>query len=107
VIRRLARIEVVSFAGDAPAMSAQMVLGGVTFCMPLGTLIDLDAEKARLGRELDKVLQDIARIMQKLGNEKFVANARPDVVEAERERLEICNMLKDKTEKALARLDAG
>jgi len=107
VIRRLARIEVVSFAGDAPAMSAQMILGDVTFCMPLGTLIDLDSEKKRLGRELDKVLQHIARIMQKLGNEKFVANARSDVVEAERERLEICNMLKDKTEKALARLAVG
>jgi len=107
VIKRLACIEAVSFANDAPAMSAQMVLGDVTFCLPLGALVDLDTEKARLSKELDKILQNIAKIMKKLGNEKFVANARADVVEAERERLDEYNRSKDKIEKALARLATG
>jgi len=104
VIKRLARLETITSARDTPAMSAQMVLGDVTFCLPLGALIDLDAEKARLNKELAKIMQDIEKIMQKLGNEKFVANAKPDIVEAERERLDECNRLKEKTEKALARL---
>ena len=49
-------------------------------------LIDLAAEKARLEKAIDKAKAEAARIQGKLSNEKFVANAKPDVVEAERER---------------------
>src|SRR5690606_1317271 len=51
-IRRLARVGEVGFAGEAPRGSAQLVLGEATFCLPLGTLIDLSAESARLAREI-------------------------------------------------------
>lgn len=107
VIRRLARVETIDFVKKVPAMSAQMVLGDSTFCIPFGELIDLDAERARLQKDLDKIFQDIGKIMKKLDNEKFVMNARPDVVAAERQRLDECNILKDKAEKALARLGPG
>ncbi len=55
--------------------------------MPLDGLIDLDAEKSRLDKEIEKVSIEVMRAQQKLGNEKFVANAKPDVVEKEKERL--------------------
>ena len=58
-----------------------------TVCLPLGSLIDLSAEKARLEKAIAKNEQEMARINGKLSNEKFVANANPDVVAAERERL--------------------
>ena len=59
-----------------------------TVCLPLGNLIDLTAEKARLEKAVAKADSEIARIVAKLSNEKFVANANPDVVAAERARLE-------------------
>jgi len=86
-IKRLARVESVSFEAQAPKGSAQMLLGEATICIPLGNLIDLKAESARLAKEAGKIAAEMDRIEKKLSNEKFVANAREEVVEAERERL--------------------
>ena len=54
-IKRLARVGEISHADAAPAASAQFVVGEATACLPLGTLIDLAAEKARLEKEIAKV----------------------------------------------------
>jgi valyl-tRNA synthetase len=86
-IRRLARVGNITLADTAPKGSAQLVLGEATICLPLGDLVDLKAEEARLKKEVAKVTEEIARIAKKLSNEKFVANAREDVVAAEREKL--------------------
>ncbi|MEZ2130569.1 MULTISPECIES: valine--tRNA ligase [unclassified Sinorhizobium] len=86
-IRRLARVEEISLASAAPKGSAQIVVSEATVCLPLGNLIDLAAEKARLEKSIAKADAEMARISGKLANEKFVANANPDVVAAERERL--------------------
>ncbi|MBY5361117.1 valine--tRNA ligase [Rhizobium leguminosarum] len=87
-IKRLARVEAISLAEDAPKGAAQIVVAEATICLPLGNLIDLSAEKARLEKAIAKMEGEISRIDGKLSNEKFVANANPDVVEAERDRLE-------------------
>jgi len=50
-------------------------------------LIDVDAEKARLDKQMDKVRAELAKATGKLGNEKFVNNAPPAVVTQERERV--------------------
>ncbi|AAL52208.1 valine--tRNA ligase [Brucella melitensis] len=86
-IKRLARVERISFEQQAPKGAAQMLLGEATICIPLGSLIDLQAEAARLAKEAGKIAAEMDRIEKKLANEKFVANAREEVVEAERERL--------------------
>ncbi len=86
-IKRLARVEAISLADTAPKGAAQIVVGEATVCLPLGSLIDLSVEKARLEKAIAKNDQEMARIVGKLSNEKFVANANPDVVAAERERL--------------------
>ncbi|MUJ63086.1 valine--tRNA ligase [Brucella abortus] len=86
-IKRLARVERISFEQLAPKGAAQMLLGEATICIPLGSLIDLQAEAARLAKEAGKIAAEMDRIEKKLANEKFVANAREEVVEAERERL--------------------
>jgi valyl-tRNA synthetase len=86
-IQRLARSESIAFAEEAPKGAAQIVIGEAIACLPLGNLIDLAAEKSRLEKNRAKVEAEIARIMAKLGNEKFVANAKPELVEAEREKL--------------------
>ncbi|MBY5739955.1 valine--tRNA ligase [Rhizobium leguminosarum] len=87
-IKRLARVEAISLADDAPKGAAQIVIAEATICLPLGNLIDLSAEKARLEKAIAKMEGEISRIDGKLSNEKFVANANPEVVEAERDRLE-------------------
>ncbi|NKM23905.1 valine--tRNA ligase [Rhizobium laguerreae] len=87
-IKRLARVEAISLADDAPKGAAQIVIAEATICLPLGNLIDLSAEKARLEKAIAKMESEISRIDDKLSNEKFVANANPEVVDAERDRLE-------------------
>lgn len=86
-IKRLARVEAISFAQEAPKGSAQLVHGEATICLPLGSLIDLKAEAARMAKEAGKIAAEMEKIEKKLSNEKFVANAKEEVVQAERERL--------------------
>jgi valyl-tRNA synthetase len=107
-IKRLARVGEVSLAESAPKGAAQIVLGEATVCLPLGSLIDLRAEAARLQKEVAKVTEEIARLAKKLSNEKFVANAPEDVVAAEREKLAEYRAAQEKLAVALARVqDAG
>jgi valyl-tRNA synthetase len=103
-IKRLARVEVITVADSAPKGAAQVVVGEATACLPLGSLIDLNAEKARIEKAIAKVDQEMARIAGKLGNEKFVANANPDVVAAERERYQELEVQKASLETALKRV---
>ncbi|WCK03493.1 valine--tRNA ligase [Agrobacterium tumefaciens] len=85
-IRRLARADEIRAADVAPKGSAQIIVGEATVCLPLGNLIDLAVEQARLEKAIGKVDAEMERIDKKLSNEKFVANADPEVVAAERER---------------------
>ena len=107
-IKRLARIGDVSLAEAAPRGAAQIVLNEATVCLPLGSLIDLKAEAARLQKEVAKVTEEIARLHKKLSNEKFVANAPEEVVAAEREKLAEYREAQEKLSVALTRVrDAG
>jgi valyl-tRNA synthetase len=106
-IRRLARVGEISHAEAAPAASAQFVVGEATACLPLGALIDVEAEAARLQKEIAKVTEEIARLHKKLSNEKFVANAREDVVAAEREKLDEYREAQAKLDTALSRVRSG
>ncbi|NSZ57740.1 valine--tRNA ligase [Agrobacterium tumefaciens] len=85
-IRRLARADEIRAAEVAPKGSAQIIVGEATVCLPLGNLVDLAAEQTRLEKAIGKVDVEMERIDKKLSNEKFVANADPEVVAAERER---------------------
>ena len=85
-IRRLARVETIETAAQAPKGAAQVVAGEAIACLPLGSLIDLAAEKARIEKAIGKTEAEMDRVSKKLGNEKFVQNADPEVVAAERER---------------------
>jgi valyl-tRNA synthetase len=103
-IKRLARVGEITEAQVAPKASAQIVVGEATACIPLGDLIDVAAESARLQKELAKTTEEIARLHKKLSNEKFVANAPEEIVEAEREKLAEYRALQEKLGQALERL---
>jgi valyl-tRNA synthetase len=85
-IKRLARVSEISSAAAAPKGSVQLVVRGEVAALPLVGVIDLDAERARLAKEIAKADSDIARIDAKLGNPKFVERAAEDVVEEERSK---------------------
>ena len=72
---------------DAPKGTPAAVTAVGEVYMPLDGLIDMDAEKARIDKEIEKVKQEVERAGKKLGNKKFVANAKPEVVQKERDRL--------------------
>ncbi len=104
LLKKLARIETIDFADKVPAISAQMILGEAVFCLPLGQLIDLQAERARLIKDIHKIEQDIEKISTKLDNPKFIANARPEIVEAEHNRVIELRAAQKKISIALERL---
>jgi valyl-tRNA synthetase len=80
-----------SVSRDASYAPEQGTPGALTAAgeifMPLDGFIDVDAEKARLGKEIEKVEIEVRKCQGKLSNERFVANAKPEVVAIERERL--------------------
>ena len=94
-------------ADAAPRDAAQIVVGEATFCIPLGSLIDLKAEGLRLAKEVAKTDGEIARLDKKLSNERFVASAPEDVVAADRERLAELVAARDRLQVALSRLGSG
>ncbi len=103
-ILRLARISDVSFADAAPAASAQIVVGEATFCLPLEGVIDVSAEKGRLAKEVVKLEGEIGRIDKMFSNPQFMAKAKEEVVEENREKREEYVARLAKVREALARL---
>jgi valyl-tRNA synthetase len=85
-IERLARIEGVEAAASAPKASLQIVVGEATYALPVGDVIDLKAESARLQKEIKKLADEVGKIDAKLANAAFVARAPEEVVEEQRER---------------------
>jgi valyl-tRNA synthetase len=56
------------------------------FFIPAGDSIDLEAEKEKLEKELEYLKGFLASVNKKLSNEKFVANAKPEIVETEKRK---------------------
>jgi valyl-tRNA synthetase len=103
-IKRLARVSDISSAAAPPQGSVQLVVRGETAALPLKGVIDIAAERARLGKEMQKVDADIARVDAKLNNPNFMARAPEEVVEEEKEKREEAVARKAKIAEALERL---
>lgn len=103
-IMRLARLSGISFEDRVPKSSAQIVLDEATVALPLEGVIDFAVERARLGKELEKIAKDMAAIDGRLNNPGFVAKAPPEVLEESRERKSELDARKAKVEEALKRL---
>jgi valyl-tRNA synthetase len=106
-IKRLARLDSISFEKSAPKGSVQIVVGETTACLPLAGVIDMAAEKRRLAKGLADAEGDKAKMEAKLSNPSFLAKAREEAVEEARERkAELENQI-GKLKAALKRVEAA
>ena len=106
LIVTLGRLESAKEADAPPAGAVPFVLGEATGALAIAEFIDLTAEKARLNKEIASFTGDIERTAKKLDNPDFIARAREDVVQENRDRLVESQAAKAKLEAALARLSA-
>jgi valyl-tRNA synthetase len=88
LVARLARVERFETAAEAPKGAVTLTVQGARFALPLAEVIDIAAERDRLGRAIDKLDREAAGLRAKLGNPAFVARAPEDVVDEQRTRLE-------------------
>jgi valyl-tRNA synthetase len=88
-IATLARVSELNIGVGAahPEQAATQMAGEVEIFLPLAGLVDIEEEEKRLGKEIAKVQKDVDFFTKKLGNEKFVANAPPAVLEKDRAKL--------------------
>ena len=97
-----ASLEVVEDYADENAV--KIITDSATIHIPLGDLVDFEAERARLKKELDAMESEIKRAEGKLSNEGFVSRAPAAVVEAEKAKLEKYKEKRDSIKEAIAKL---
>jgi valyl-tRNA synthetase len=86
-IKRLAKVENISYGGEVPKQSASAVVSASKIIIPLAGLIDLDAELARQQKKLEKLATEKSGLAGRLNNESFKVN-KPELWEQTRERVE-------------------
>jgi len=86
IISKLANIAQISFISDKPAGAAAFMAGTDEFFVPLSENIDAEAEKERITKELDYLNGFLKSVDAKLSNERFVQNAKPEVVTNEQQK---------------------
>ena len=105
-ILRLARVEEIHFIdGDFAKGTALTSISGMDVGLPLVGILDFDAERARLNKEIANGKAEVAKIAGKLNNAGFVAKAPEAVVAENRRRLEEEQTRVDALQAALSRLD--
>ena len=88
MLGRLANVTSIEWLsdGEKAPLNALSLVGDLKVMVPLAGLIDLEAERGRIGKEVDKAQQELEKIDKKLSNEAFVAKAPAAVVNKDRER---------------------
>ncbi len=104
-LRRLARLATIEpGATGASGKSLQLVVDEATFVLPVGEVVDLEVERRRLAREMEKLRSEARKLEGKLANETFLARAPAEVVEEQRERLAETEATRARLAAALARI---
>ena len=95
IIRKLCNLSSINLVSEALQNSLDSELGGLSssflvgtteFAIPMGNLINVEEEISKMNAEIAYFEGFIESVMKKLGNERFVSNAKPDIVEAERKK---------------------
>jgi valyl-tRNA synthetase len=87
VVAKLGNLEKIENVNEKKSvLSVSFLVGTCEYTLLLGRMIDIDEEIAKMEAEIIYFEGFIESVMKKLGNERFVANAKPEVVEAERKK---------------------
>ena len=105
-IKELARVEPLQIAKEYASKGpvASGVCNDAELFVPLGDLIDVEEEKNRIQRQIEKAAKDLEKVENKLGNENFISRAPEEVVQKERDRQEELRFILEKLKKNLAEL---
>ena len=95
LVAKLANIEVAKL-GDSTGNCAKFIVGTTEFAIPMDAFINVDEEIKKLEADLAHQQGFLRGVQAKLSNERFVQNAKPEIVELERK----------KEHDALARIEA-
>ena len=85
-IRKMANLSAINVVNEKDATATAFMVGTDEFAVPLGALIDIDAEIEKQEAQLKHLEGFLAGVMKKLSNERFVANAPEAVVAMERKK---------------------
>ncbi|MDP9126925.1 MAG: valine--tRNA ligase, partial [Pseudomonadota bacterium] len=99
LVLRLSRVAEITYVTAVPKGAAQAIIEEMTLILPLADIIDLEQERARLGKETEKWAAEIRKVDAKLGNKDFVERAPPEIIEEHQAR-------KSEAEAMLAKLEA-
>lgn len=86
LIKKLANVAEINFGQKTDKPSFTFLVGSTEISIPLSENLDLAEEKAKTEEEINYLKGFLVSVEKKLSNEKFVANAKPEVVEAERKK---------------------
>ncbi|REC52748.1 valine--tRNA ligase [Chryseobacterium piscium] len=86
VIKKLANVSEIHFGAKTDKPSFTFLVGATEVSIPLSENLDLGEEKIKTEEELKYLKGFLISVDKKLSNEKFVANAKPEVVESERKK---------------------
>ena len=106
-ISELSRLKNLSVTrnGKEPKMAATAVVEDIEIFVLLEGVIDIQEERNRLGRELEKINSDIATLNKRLSNRDFINRAPKDVVEKDREKYQSLTVIAEKIQQNLSRLE--
>ena len=100
----MAKVDIGDSIASAPSGSAQIVVGGVSYALPLGDVIDLEAERSRLRKATEAAEKERDGLAQRLANPNFTERAKPEAVEKARADHEAKAAEADRLRAALERL---
>lgn len=86
IIMKMGNLSIIERNNIKDPTSVSFLVGTTEFSVPLGNNIDIEAELKRLNDELKYLEGFLKSVAAKLSNEKFVANAKPEIVENERKK---------------------
>ncbi|MBR6767799.1 MAG: class I tRNA ligase family protein, partial [Clostridia bacterium] len=99
-------VEMLDENAASPEKSASAVVEPCEFFMPLGELVDVEKELARLAKDLKGIEGEIARANGKLNNAGFVAKAPAHLIDAEKEKLATNQSLYEKLKARIAEMES-
>jgi valyl-tRNA synthetase len=103
-LRFLTKVETIDLSDTDPTQAAVALVGSLKLFLPMAGLIDFDAERARLQKEIDKHSIEIEKLDVKLSNPAFIDKAPAALVEKEKARLQDNQTAKANLEKQYAAL---